>query len=88
MPNPYAPKAKRMVNVDATPEEQQKVVENIVVQNVPDGTVKEVKDWVGSDPEKAREALELEESRGEDARSTLVAYLEAIAEGTEDDSES
>jgi hypothetical protein len=43
---------------------------------VPDGTVEDVKSWVGDDPERARQALEAE--RAGQNRSTLVTYLEGI----------
>lgn len=47
---------------------------------VPDGTIAVVLDWVGDDPEKAQRALDVEEAKGDRARSTLVADLSAIAE--------
>lgn len=43
---------------------------------VPTGTVEEVKEWVGDDPDRARQALEAE--RAGQNRSTLIAYLEEI----------
>lgn len=42
--------------------------------DVPDGTVQEVLDWVGDDPERAQRALDVERS-GQN-RSSLVAELE------------
>lgn len=44
---------------------------------VPDGTVGEVLDWVGDDPDRARQALEAE--RAGQNRSTLISELEARA---------
>lgn len=44
---------------------------------VPDGTVRDVLDWVDERPERAQAALEIENSG--DARTTLIAKLEAIA---------
>lgn len=41
---------------------------------VPDGTIPEVKAWVGDDPARAQVALEAEEAGQE--RSTLIAWLE------------
>lgn len=41
-------------------------------------TVKEVTDEVGDDPAKAQAALEAEQARGDDARSSLVSKLEAV----------
>ena len=42
---------------------------------VPDGTVAQVEDWVGGSTERAALALEAEEAKGDNARSTLVAAL-------------
>lgn len=43
---------------------------------VPEGTVAEVLDWVGEDPERARQALEAE--RAGQQRTTLTSQLEAL----------
>jgi hypothetical protein len=43
---------------------------------VPEGTVADVKAWVGDDPDRARRALEAERA-GPD-RATLVTYLEGF----------
>lgn len=52
-------------------------------------TIDEVMTEVGDDPEKARAALEVEQARGEAARSTLIGKLEAvIAAGDSEDDES
>lgn len=45
---------------------------------VPDGTVAEVADWVGDDRDRARAALDGEQAKGDGARSTLVAALEKL----------
>lgn len=50
---------------------------------VPEGTVNDVLDWVGDDPDRAQEALDAERS-GQN-RTTLVSQLEAIAERQGDD---
>jgi hypothetical protein len=50
---------------------------------VPDGTVQDVLDWVGDDPGRAQEALDAEQAG--QARSTLIARLEAIASTTQED---
>lgn len=47
-------------------------------EQVPDGTIAVVLDWVGGDPDRARRALEVE--LGNRARSTLIADLTAISE--------
>jgi hypothetical protein len=44
---------------------------------VPDGTIAEVLDWVGDDSDRAVAALEAEEARDQ-PRSTLVAALEKV----------
>jgi len=50
---------------------------------VPEGTVQDVLDWVGDDPERAQEALDAEQAGA--GRSTLIAKLEAIASPTMED---
>jgi hypothetical protein len=47
---------------------------------VPDGTIAVVLDWVGGDPARAARALQSEQARGEQARKTLVADLEQLAQ--------
>lgn len=47
---------------------------------VPDGTVADVMAWVGDDPDRARQALDAETTKGDKARSTLVATLTSIVE--------
>lgn len=47
-----------------------------------DASVREINEWVGDDPERARVALDAEQGRGGDARSSLVSRLQSIA-GTE-----
>lgn len=51
--------------------------------DVPAGTIAEVEAWVGDDPARARQALEVELAKGEDHRKTLVAALEAIVAASE-----
>lgn len=46
---------------------------------VPDGTATDVIRWVGDDPARARQALDAEQAKGDDARSTLVAKLGKLA---------
>lgn len=46
-------------------------------------TAKEIADSVGDDPAKAKAALEAEQARGDDARSTLVKKLEAVIAAAE-----
>lgn len=44
-----------------------------------DGTVREIEDWVGDNPDRAREALAIEEDRDK-PRSTLVESLRNVIE--------
>lgn len=47
--------------------------------SVPDGNAKAVLDWVGDDPDRARRALDAEQAKGDEARTTLVAKLTKLA---------
>lgn len=51
-----------------------------VSDGVPDGTISQVLTWVGDDPEKASQALAVEEA-SEHPRSTLIASLTDIIGG-------
>ncbi len=48
---------------------------------VPMGTIDDVEEWVGNNPERARQALAAEQARPNGPRSTLVATLERTASG-------
>ena len=48
------------------------------VGSVPDGSVQDVLDWVGDDPERARAALEIENQRQSPRKSLLVQLNEKI----------
>lgn len=80
MGNPYKPRKKSTEEavVEETVVETPKA-EEIDSNEVPEGTIKEVLDWVGEDVDRAVEALSAEES-GE-RRKTLVKSLEEIIEG-------
>jgi hypothetical protein len=45
---------------------------------VPDGSVKQVIEWVGSDLDRAALALEAEQAKGDAARSTVVGPLSKL----------
>jgi hypothetical protein len=45
---------------------------------VPEGTIPQVEEWVGDNHERAAQALEAEQAKGDAARSTLVASLEKL----------
>jgi hypothetical protein len=45
---------------------------------VPDGTVGQVQEWVGDDPDRAARAFAAEKAKGEQARTTLVAALDKL----------
>lgn len=48
---------------------------------VPDGSVKDVKEWVGADAARAQQALDFENSK-DNPRSSLVDHLEKVAGAT------
>jgi hypothetical protein len=52
-------------------------VTDALIADVPDGTVNEVLDWVDGDPERALQAL-LVEQESDKPRSTLVAKLDEL----------
>jgi hypothetical protein len=45
---------------------------------VPDGTTKQILEWVAEDPSRAALALAAERDKGDDARTTLVRDLEKL----------
>jgi hypothetical protein len=47
---------------------------------VPDGTAKQILEWVGDDPVRAAKARDAEVAKGGSARQTLVAALEKLAD--------
>jgi len=47
---------------------------------VPEGSARQVMEWVGSDPERAAMALDAEQAKGDNARSTLIASLQKLVE--------
>ncbi|OLE21671.1 MAG: hypothetical protein AUG49_21430 [Catenulispora sp. 13_1_20CM_3_70_7] len=46
---------------------------------VPDGTAKQIIEWVGEDPVRGKAALDAERAKGGSARTSLVAALEKLA---------
>ena len=54
----------------------------MAASEVPQGTVQDVLDWVGDDPDRARQALDAEQSGQQ--RTTLTSKLEDIADQQED----
>lgn len=66
--NPYAPKT-----LQAT--KKPKKVET----EVPNGTIREIEDWVGEDQVRAQTAIGVEESR-EKPRTTLLTTLRSLLE--------
>lgn len=77
MANPYAPR-KRRVYINTAPAEAAPVAAP-AASDVPEGTISEVKSWVGTDDERAQLALDAENAKDE-PRVTLVAYLEGLLE--------
>jgi hypothetical protein len=75
----------RLVNEDGTlladPAEEPPVVESPPDPDaVPTGTIDDVLAWVGDDNDRAARALEAEQAKGDQARSTLVAKLTAMTQ--------
>jgi hypothetical protein len=54
----------------------------VATSEVPEGSVADVVAWVGSDPQRARAAIEAEQAR-ETPRQTLLDTLEPVAQGAE-----
>lgn len=81
MGNPY--KARKKITVEEVVEE---VVETLPAtveeasETVPDGTGPEILEWVGTDVERAVEALSAEEAGKK--RKTVIKALEEIIEGS------
>mgnify|MGYP003617071901 CR=1 FL=1 len=81
--NPF--KAMKKASFDA-PEEvveeraEVDATEAVDPNAVPDGTAKEVMDWVGDDEDRAQQALDAEEAKGEDGRKGLKRDLSAKLE--------
>ena len=74
MSNPFAPKSKKTTSTE--PPEPTPAFQSgtDTVGGVPDGTINEVKEWVGNDKDRAQKALDIElEDKG---RKTLIDYLE------------
>lgn len=61
------------------PDEAPPGVMTLARGSVPDGSAKDVIDWVGDDRDRARAALDAEQAKGDDARTTLVAKLTKLA---------
>ena len=85
MGNPYAPlsspRQRNVITVSApvaeTAPETVTEEEIAVTEEVPEGTISEIKKWVGDDVDRAQVALN-KENASDDPRVTLVAYLEAL----------
>lgn len=85
MPDPYAARgATRYANESQprTPAEEQLPDEPGLVSEVPDGTVDDVAEWVGDDPDRAQAALLVERAQP-NQRKTLVARLEAVIDAAD-----
>ena len=64
------------VQIETVPEQVEN--ENTETESVPTGSTKEVLDWVGDDKDRARLALDEEESKGKDGRKGLKNELHKI----------
>lgn len=61
----------------ASAKTRQRVVQGEDASSVPDGSVTEVREWVGYDPDRAKAALVSEHARPE-PRKTLIDALERV----------
>lgn len=83
-PNPYAAVRPSVyesgipaeTEVADTTEQAQATSTTESSSEVPTGSIKEVKEWVGEDVERAQEALDAENEGAQ--RSTLISHLEAL----------
>lgn len=81
MPNPYAPRGTRSPSIkDISPKVPE--VEEFIVPEwtvvVPEGSVKEILNWVDEDKERAQLALDAEET-GKARKSLIDAMKEILA---------
>jgi len=72
MSNPYAPKSQLKAKAPEQPTE----VKEAITFDVPDGSVKEVLKWVGTDADKARAAYAVETE--DKQRSSLLSQLKEL----------
>lgn len=86
--NPFAPVKKAGGEVSSEVEDferpeyvEPEAAEEIETEEqVPDGTAKEVLQWVGDNENRARKALDVEEAKGDDGRKGLKRELTAKLE--------
>lgn len=79
-PPPATPAEPEPAAAPTPPDEVPPGVVTLAGMSVPDGTAKDVVDWVGDDRDRAKAALQVERAKGDDARTTLVARLSKIAQ--------
>lgn len=88
MGNPYEPLSTASENLkkDNSAEEVVETTEentsadNSTTENVPDGNISEINEWVGDDKDRAQLALDAENEQ-ENPRKTLVKHLEEVING-------
>ncbi len=78
-PPPATPAEPDPVPTPTPPDEAPPGVITLNRGLVPTGTAKDVIDWVSDDRDRAKAALEVEQGKGDDARTTLVARLSKLA---------
>lgn len=78
--NPFEPKSRaKSVDTKETETQTESKTEEprrLNVDNVPDGSMEDVLEWVDNDPEKAKLAIEAEEAGKE--RKTLIKELKKV----------
>lgn len=77
---PKTNKDRLKLKGESEPAPEPEPEESEVSSDVPDGTVADVLEWVDGDPERAAEALAVEEA-SEHPRSTLIASLSDLIGG-------
>jgi hypothetical protein len=76
--DPYAAASRKFPSKKAdepTVETAPDVVEENENENVPTGSISEIKEWIGTDKDRAQHALDVEKAK-DNPRVTLVEYLE------------
>lgn len=77
MGNPYEPLSNAS---DYTKNEEPETTSEVNTEEIPEGNISELKDWVGDDKDRAQLVLDDENSQ-DNPRKTLVKHLEEVING-------
>lgn len=77
MGNPYEPLSNAS---DYTKNEEPEITSEVNTEEIPEGNISELKDWVGDDKDRAQLVLDDENSQ-DNPRKTLVKHLEEVING-------